>query len=348
MNSASTRAHVPADTARLSPLSVGKLRGLQRMADPEGILAMCAMDHRGSMKRMIRPEAPDEVKFEELVEYKLDLTRALAPSVTAVLLDPIHGAAQSIAAGALPGSTGLLVSLEETGYETDAQGRVTTLLPGWSAEKVRRMGASAVKILLYYRPDLEENAARQREVVREVAEACAAVDLPFLLEPIVYPVYESERDPAVFSALKSELVIRAARDLTPLGVDVLKSEFPESLRYQQDEGRLREACERLDDASQVPWILLSAGVAFDEFAQQVEVACRAGASGFLGGRAIWEEAMRLPNRWERRQWLGTIGADRLRMLHAVARQHARPWWSKWGGGLDAAAEPVPDDWYREY
>ena len=141
-------------------LTIGKVRGLQQIADTHGIFAMCAMDHRGSMQRLINKADPTQVTADVLVEYKRDLTETLAPESTAVLLDPIYGAAQAIASGALPGDTGLLVSLEETGYESDAQGRVTTLLPDWSVEKIKRMGASAVKILLYYRPDLAENSAR--------------------------------------------------------------------------------------------------------------------------------------------------------------------------------------------
>ena len=348
MPAARSSTSVASDAAAPRRLSIGKLRGLQQMADADGILAMCAMDHRGSMQRLIRPDAPEAVEYEELVKYKLDLTRALAPHATAVLLDPIYGAAQAISAGKLPASTGLLVSLEETGYETEAQGRVTTLLSGWSAQKVRRMGASAVKILLYYRPDLEENAARQREVVRRVAEACAEVDLPFLLEPIVYPVFESERDPAFFASLKGELVVRSARDLTPLGVDVLKSEFPEDLRYQQDEDRLREACERLDDASRVPWILLSAGVTFEEFERQVEIACRAGASGFLCVRAVWEEAMRIPDGSDRRRWLSSIGVERLRRLHGLAAEHGSPWWRNWGSSPADAGGAISETWHRGY
>lgn len=119
-----------------------------------------------------------------------------------MLLDPIFGAAQAIAAGVLPGDTGLLVSAEETGYETDAQGRVTTVLPRWSVEKIKRMGAAAVKILLDYRPDLAENAGRQREVTARVSADCAEVDIPFLLEPIAYAVSEAERDAAYFAQRK--------------------------------------------------------------------------------------------------------------------------------------------------
>jgi len=328
-------------------LTLGKLRGLQQISDVRGIFTMCAMDHRGSMQRLINKADPDQVGPDTLTQYKLDLTETLGPDSTAVLLDPIYGAAQAIAGGALPGDTGLLVSLEETGYESDAQGRVTTLLPDWSVEKIKRMGASAVKILLYYRPDLAENAARQRAVTRAVADDCDRADIPFLLEPIAYPVSEADRDPAAFAQRKPVLVAESARDLTPLGVDVLKAEFPADLRYQTDEGRLRAACERLDEASQAPWILLSAGVTFDEFARQVKLACQAGASGFLGGRAIWEEAVHLPEASERRKWLASVGAERMRRLHDLASEYGRPWWKKWANSTAELAAVGPD-WYRQY
>lgn len=98
---------------------------------------MCAMDHRSSIQRLINKADLKQVTAAVLVEYKRDLTDTLGPESTAVLLDPIYGAAQAIVSGALPGDTGLLVSLEETGYESDAQGRVMTLLPDWSVEKIK-------------------------------------------------------------------------------------------------------------------------------------------------------------------------------------------------------------------
>ena len=262
-------------------LTLGKLRGLQQISDAHGIFAMCAMDHRESMQRLINPAHPSQVTAEVLAQYKRDLTEALAPEATAVLLDPIYGAAQASTFGALAGGVGLLVSLEETGYEHNAQSRLTTLLEKWSVQKIKNMGASAVKILLYYRPDLAENAARQQSVVRRVSEDCARADIPFLLEPMAYPFTEVERDPAYFARRKFTLAADTARDLTASGVDVLIEEFPIEVRYDRPELLGRIACEALTEASQAPWILVSTGVTFDEFAGQVRIACQAGASNAL-------------------------------------------------------------------
>ena len=324
-------------------LTLGKLRGLQQISDAHGIFAMCAMDHRESMERLISPAHPSQVTAEVLAQYKRDLTEALAPEATAVLLDPIYGAAQASTFGALAGGVGLLVSLEETGYEHNAQSRLTTLLEKWSVQKIKNMGASAVKILLYYRPDLANNAARQQSVVRRVAEDCARADIPFLLEPMAYPFTEVERDPAYFARRKFTLAADTARDLTASGVDVLIEEFPIEVRYDRPEFLGRIACEALTEASQAPWILVSTGVTFDEFAGQVRMACQAGASGFLGGRAIWEEAMHLPAARERRHWLATVGADRVRRLHDLAGEHGRPWWEKWAASAAELTQVGPNN-----
>lgn len=316
--------------------TIGKIRGVQQLSDERGILAMCAMDHRGSMQRMINPNAPDQVSAATMTAYKLELAEALAPASTAVLLDPIYGAAQAIASGALPARTGLIVSLEESGYDHSAGGRVTKLLSDWSAAKIKRMGAQAVKVLLYYRSE-HPTAGRQQEIVRRVASDAEALDIPFVLEPLVYALPDTETEASVYAARKPDAIIRAAADLSGLGIDILKTEFPGDL----------DACRRLDEVSPVPWVLLSAGVDFDTFARQLEVACRAGASGFLGGRAVWEDALKISDAVDRRRWLRTVGAGRLRKLADIAAKHGRPWWRKFGDTLEEIA-PIDSDWYRHY
>ncbi len=335
------------DNVTMAALSIGKLRGLQQISGRDGILTICAMDHRGSFRRMINPARPEAVSHEQMVERKLELCRAFAPLSTAILLDPIYGAAQCISQGALPGTTGLLVSIEATGYVGNRESRLTELLEGWGVEKIKRMGASAVKILVYFRPDLEELARRQLDTVRTVAEQCLEHDIPFLVEPVSYPVGSEVDNPEEFARRKPELVIETARQITALPIDILKAEFPADLRYQQDRSVLLRLCRQLDEASAVPWVILSAGVDFDAFYRQVEIASQAGASGFLGGRAIWQEAMSMSSPAERTRFLATVGAERMQRLSQVARQHGTPWFHKLG---HAPAEPAhtPENWYRDY
>ena len=328
-------------------LTIGKIRGLQEIATPDGIFTICAMDHRNSFRRMINRENPEKVGYEEMVERKLELCSVFAEHVSAVLLDPIFGAAQSISNGVLPSDTGLLVSMEATGYSGERERRVTELLEVRNVEKIKRMGASAVKILIYYRPDLQDLVSRQLHTVDNVAEECIKYDLPFLVEPISYPVGGEISNPEEFVERKAELVIKTARDITALPVDVLKAEFPAARIPIRGKSELLELCHRLDEASQVPWVLLSAGVGFEQFSEQVEIACRAGASGFLGGRAIWQEVVGIEDAEDRVEFLSTTGTDRLKRLTEIATKYAVPWYKKCGTAIQELAR-IQEGWYQEY
>lgn len=331
----------------MTRLSIGKIRGLQQTANSDGIFTICAMDHRGSLRRMIDAGNPARVGYEEMVERKLELCSSLARHTSAVLLDPIFGAPQCISRGLLPRDTGLLVSIEASGYQGGKEHRLTSLLDGWSVEKIKRMGASAVKILVFYRPDLTELASRQLNTVKTVAEECIKYDLPFFVEPLTYPITDGTHTPQELAALREQLVITTAREMTALPIDVLKIEFPADPRYRQDKSELITLCRQLDMSSQLPWVILSGGADFELFYQQVEIACQAGASGFLGGRAIWQEAMHLDDARQRIQYLSTVGGDRLQRLAEIANKYAVPWYNKFGGTARELV-PISAGWYQEY
>ena len=329
----------------MKKLTIGKLRGLQQIATPDGIFAMCAMDHRDSLRRIMGEG--QELNYEEMVERKLELCANLAPHASAVLLDPTFGAAQCIARGVLPKSTGLVVSIEASGYGGMSELRFTELLDGWNAGKIKRMGASAAKLLVYYRPDLIELAAKLLDIVDAIGLECKSHDLPFVVEPLSYPIGEEVRNPAHFAKVKEQLVLKTARQITESPIDVLKTEFPADLRYNKDKTEAAELCRQLDEASTVPWVVLSAAVDFETFCQQVEIACQCGASGFLAGRAIWQDAMRIDKAKERTRFLATTGTDRLKKLNEIAGKYATPWYKKLGltGG---ELSPTSESWHQEY
>ncbi|MBM3133339.1 MAG: tagatose 1,6-diphosphate aldolase [Chloroflexi bacterium] len=331
----------------MGKLRIGKTRGLQQIANAQGIFTMCAMDHRGSLEKMIDSKNPGSVGYDQMVERKRELCGALAPYSSAVLLDPDTGAAQCISSGDLPGGVGLLVSMEASGYGGGAEGRVTELLPGWNASKIRRMGGSAGKLLLYFRPDLKDLAAKQLEVVKKAAADCEASDLAFLVEPKTYPVGDEIKRPELLAKRLPDLVIDTARMITPLNIDVLKAEFPADMKYEKDDGKLLDYCRRLNEASRAPWVVLSAGVDYETFAKQVEIACRAGASGFLGGRAIWQEVMPIKDKKERVTYLRTTVADRMKRLDEIATKYGTPWHKKTGATSGKTGD-IPQKWYEGY
>jgi tagatose 1,6-diphosphate aldolase len=315
----------------------GTIRGLQECASPRGTFTILALDHRQNLRHDLRPDDPGSVSPDEMVAFKRAVVRAIGRAGTGVLLDPEIGAAQCIADGSLPAGVGLVVALEATGYTGESTARVSRMLDGWSAEAVRRLGASAAKLLVYYHPDAA-NAADQERLVADVAAACRALDLPLFLEPLGFPVRGNE---PLAGDERRRVVLETARRLTALGGDVLKAEFPFD-RSVTDRIRWRDACDELTGSIAVPWVLLSGGVDADTFEAQVRVACAAGASGVLAGRSIWKEAATMEPA-ERDAFLAGPARHRLEALAAIVDDMARPW-------PDAApalrtVEPIGERWF---
>jgi len=331
----------------MSRLSPGKLRGLQQLANAKGILTVCAIDHRESLRRALNEKNPEAVSYRQMVDFKLDLVGVVAPFASAVLLDPIYGAGQAIASGLLPGHTGLLVSAEKTGYSGDSTARITELLPDWSVRKVKKLGASAIKLLLYFRVDLKEIASKQLDLVGKVAGQCIEENIPLLVESVSYPTAAEKDNPEEFFKKKPELVIEAASRLTALPIDILKSEFPADIDYEQDEAKLKTYCQELSEVSRLPWVLLSAGVDFTRFKREVEIACKAGASGFMAGRALWQEAARISSREERLNFFKSQTVSRLKELTRIAEKWATPWYVKMGS-KDGRFPDLSEGWYMSY
>jgi len=313
-------------------ISIGKLRGLQQISSPHGTFTALALDHRQNLRKA----NPAFANNGELSRFKIDVTSALAEEATAVLLDPEVSAAQAIAQHAIPKGVGLVVALESTGYSGDATARHTQIIPGWSVEKAKRMGASAVKLLVYYHPD-SSTAKEIEEFTSMVAEDCKKYDLVLMLEPLSYSLNENKK---LNSEEKRYVVVETARRLTPLNVDILKAEFPLDIN-DIDESKWMEACIEVSSASITPWILLSAAVDYETYLRQVTVACNAGASGIAVGRAVWKEAVEMaPN--ARVNFLQTVAQERLSRLTALCRALAKPWMEFY------LASQLDSHWYADY
>lgn len=317
------------------PLSVGKLRGLQQCSDARATFSILALDHRNNLRQALRPDAPRGVTDDELVAFKRAAVARIATAATAVLLDPEFGAAQSIAARDLPGDRGLIVAVEATGYDGEATARRSGVLPGWSVAKARRMGASAVKLLVYYHPGAP-TAQQVESLVGEVAAACEREDLPLLLEPLGYSLDPAR--PRLSPAERRHVVVETARRLVVPGVDVLKAEFPGHTEDMED---WFDACRELSQASAVPWLLLSGSAGYETFLAQAEAACRAGASGVAVGRGVWGEAAPLAGE-ARATFLETTARARMARVTALCSSLAQPWTTFY------TSPPLEARWFERY
>ncbi len=323
----------------MSAYAIGAKRGIAACASPGGTFTVLALDHRQNLRRELRPDAPDAVTYDQMVEFKRAVVRTLAPAATGTLLDPEIGAAQCIADGSLPPGAGLLVAIEATGYAGPATARVSRVLDGWGVAQAKAIGASAAKLLVYYHPDAP-NAAAQEAFVAGVAADCVTADLALFVEPLSFSLVAGER---LTGEARRRVVIETARRLSAIGGDVLKAEFPYD-PAETDRGRWADACAELDEATRLPWVLLSGGVDDATFEAQVATASRAGASGVLVGRSVWAEAATMTGP-DRDAFLAGPGRERLARLRAIVEANGRPWHDRPSRVADA---PMPGDgWYRE-
>jgi tagatose 1,6-diphosphate aldolase len=317
---------------RSTPETSGKLWGLRRLAGPDGRFRMLAVDQRPPLFQLIakaRGISPDAVPYDEVCALKRLLVEELAPHADAVLLDPNF--AYPAAIDALPPRTGLIVTLEDHRVEETPGGRRSRSIAGWDVGRIKRLGADGAKLLAWYRPDAaEEVCAHQQDYVREVGAACAAHDIPFILELLVYPFQGSAghhadyaEDPAKQAALVIESVRRFASP--EYGVDLFKLECPVPAASLAEDGAAAAFAALAEATAGRPWVMLSAGAAPQQFARVLEHAYAAGASGFLAGRAIWWQAMLdWPDAARCRARLRAEAVPYLTALSALTGRLARP------------------------
>ena len=277
------------------PISPGKLWGLRRLADTAGHWKMVAVDQRTPLFGPIAERrGVQEPPFEDVVEVKRLLAQHLAPKASAILMDPNFCYARSI--GQIPADIGLMLSYEHSVTEVTPRGRKSVPIPGWSVGKTRRIGGDAVKVLVWYRPDASpEVRAHQEAFVLAAGEACRRHDVVMLLEVLVYP-FPGE-DAAALDSRREELVIESIRPFCDpkYGVDIFKVEPPGPIhRVPDPDGKdaaaLQAGYDRMAAMLPKPWVMLSAGAGPEDFWRSLHYAYRAGAAGYLAGRAIWAQA----------------------------------------------------------
>lgn len=351
-----------------STLSAGKFRHLTSMAQAGGIFKMIAVDQRPPLQAALARHGrrdPSDVRYEELQAVKVLLTKELAHAGSAILVDPVWAHAGALPV--VPGHVGLLSTLEDHRFSLRQGERYSSLIPDWSVAQIKRSGADGVKLLVWHRPDVSaENQEHQDALVREVGADCRRHDVPFVLELLIYPLGGQSVDSPAYAAAKPQLVIDSVAHYSndEFGVDLLKLEFPADLKYTREfaagafdgvpreavyqladvEARLREMSERTN----VPWVLLSAGVGAREFALNMELAAAAGAAGFLAGRAVWSAALpHYPDLDAMARSLRSVSVPYLAQLGALA-DGGRPWNQHPRYAGSAPFQAQGESWHRAY
>lgn len=280
-----------------------------------------------------------EPSYEEIRDAKLELVEVLGPFASAILLDVNYGARQALNAFVLPKNVGLIVRVEAS-RDAGIPGEVE---PGWGVENIKRMGASAVKLLVYLDIEDKEKTKTQLKFVEFIWEECQKQDILLMIEELSYPRVGEEKTSPAYLSRKSKNVLEATKLIGPYA-DILKLEFPVDLKALSPQAT-KEALGKLNEAAIRPWVLLSAGEKFEIFSQQVELAMQAGSSGYMAGRAIFNEYFEQPTTGERTKFLKTTGMERIKKLNTLVDQYATPWMDRYHLRPEDLAPAVSPQWY---
>jgi tagatose-1,6-bisphosphate aldolase len=283
-------------------MTTSELRGYQQICDSDGFMLVVAADQRGGMRKLLAKEESEQKKITTatLGRVKGDIARYLANvAASCILLDPVCAVPGVVQEGILSRSTGLLVGLDESGWDTTPEGyRLSKLCPGVDARRVREMGGTGAKLMVYLRPDVEGANDYNLKIIRDCVADFATEDLLLVVEFLTYQM-EEESD-ADYAAKFPSIIVECTRLALECGSKVLKLPYPGNA----------EACRQVTALCEnVPWAVLSAGVNHETFIRQVEIAMANGASGIIAGRSLWKDCISLDS---------AVTADRLTKL-AVPR-----------------------------
>lgn len=262
---------------------------IDALTRPSGAFAMLAVDQREALRIMLSEaagRAAGTISNDEVTEFKLAAVRTLTPYASAVLLDKQFVLDRAIAEKAVADGCALIVAADEFlpgADEVVGDVRIDRSVdPGYYAG----VGAVAMKLLVLYRPD--ESPHVRITMVGDFVERCRTAGLVSIIEP----VSRKPRDGSDFDWNAG--VLAAAGELGNLGADLYKAEVPG--RGEGDEAAIRRDCAAITAAVASPWVVLSSGVAADRFPDAVSMAVAEGASGFLAGRAVWQNSVAAPDR----------------------------------------------------
>jgi tagatose 1,6-diphosphate aldolase len=321
---------------------------MKALSNEGGVIAAAAMDQRGSLQKSIAAaKGIDQKKVTQqmMSEFKIAVTKALTPHASAILLDPEYGLP---ATKARSSNAGLLLAYELSGYDNTQPGRLPDLLPQVSVRRIKKWGADAVKILIYYTP-FEKSKINdiKHAFIERIGAECATHEIPFFLEFIGYDPAGGDEKGKEFAAKKPEIVTKSMLEFSKpqYGVDVLKVEVPINAEFVEGSSVYKgqkaytrsEALQHFRNAAAVatkPFIYLSAGVGNAQFVESLNMASESGTdfSGVLCGRATWKEGIPVYAKkgvGALEKWLSKDGVKNINAVNAAIKA-AKPWYAKLG------------------
>ncbi|PTF21943.1 MULTISPECIES: tagatose 1,6-diphosphate aldolase [Staphylococcus] len=322
-------------------LTPGKQKGLQQISNEDNIIFATAMDQRGSLGKMIQSFDSSKNYDSSLSKFKEGVAKVLGNNSSSLLLDPEYGwdAAQQ-----LNNDVGLIIAYEKTGYDATEKGRLPNLVDFYAIQDLAENGASAVKLLIYYDHNEDEDINRIKNAfIKRVGDECKQNDILFILEPVSYSRKGFDAKSTEFAKEKPAIIEFFMEEFSKdkYGVDVLKVEVPVSIYNIEGynaydnynpvftEKEAQQYYKKCSVLSKIPFIYLSGGVTNEQFVETLHFAKKSGAkfNGCLCGRAIWKDGVETyaTETWDIYiNWLNQKGLKNLNKVKEAVEETATP------------------------
>ncbi|PIR42452.1 hypothetical protein CO058_02625 [candidate division WWE3 bacterium CG_4_9_14_0_2_um_filter_35_11] len=270
---------------------------LSSIANTNGYIKIAAFDHRSSLVKLITEE--------KMSEFKVLCAQLFSPYSTAILVDPEYG--KEAITIAKNNNIGVLLSREQSVSGDDTEERRIFLSEKYTASRLKSLGATAIKLFFYYNRDAS-NSLEKINIIKALHEETKNADLPLLIEPVTYAVDG-------YAYHRGDATLRAVKDFCG-HCDILKLEYPID---PEIEG-VRSAIPYLNQISEeidIPWVLLSRGMKFENYKKALILAKEAGCSGFAVGRAVWQEFANFDSWEDKVKFMETIAVNRMKEISEI-------------------------------
>lgn len=313
---------IKAQPLPLTP-DIGKTRGLERLFGCGGLACVLAIDHGQSFRSRLEwmlGRAPSE---DDVAREKRRILRYLAPEASGVVCDPEIGLGLALTEGLVPKDKAVIAGLADVPLHwREADGWPW---PDFSVADAKLAGCDAVKVCVLAAAD--GAGAEKVRLADTVGQLCHDHQIAYVLEVVAGEAYPA-RSGMRLRSVQRERASAYVEEFSGSGADLFKLRLPAAvLDVASDESGdavLAAACREITRESPSPWALLSAGTRFEVFERDFEVACRSGASGFVAGTAVWQEALEIRDPHRRDEFLAEVSAGRLSRLRHIALAYGRP------------------------
>ena len=285
-----------------------------------------AIDAGSGLKQAIKDARKAFYQENDLETFKKLIITSLGQYATTILIDSEFG---PHLISKYPKQCSPMMAFEADVYHISDEDRITKLPDNIKVSDFSRLGYKVLKFFMYYAPNdnIEINEQKQK-IIENIGKECVKNNISFLMEPLVYDPIKRPGS-LDYAYLKPQLVENATKTFSnpKFNINYLKVEVPVDLSFVEGFGdpiiKQKEAIKFFKDASiaasGIPLLYLSAGVSFEWFKASLKMAVKAevDCSGFMCGRAIWSEAIKVFGEQGEEglnSWLNTTGQNRLNEL----------------------------------